>query len=83
LEIPQRFYADITNPHRSFVTPEILEIREVNGTAMTIKRELRGKPLKNIMSLADESVPEYAVGALTTVLRELAAVPPMASMRAL
>ncbi|GAA2802793.1 hypothetical protein GCM10010441_29390 [Kitasatospora paracochleata] len=76
----QEFYADISAAGLSFATPQILEVREVEGTSVTIERELAGRPLKQFVG---DGVPPEADAAVVEVLRGLASVPATAAMHQL
>ncbi|TQF01932.1 aminoglycoside phosphotransferase family protein [Kitasatospora acidiphila] len=76
----QKFYSDISRAGLSFATPQILEVREVDGNAVTIERELMGRPLKQFVGAG---VPPEADAAVIEVLRGLAMVPATAAMRQL
>lgn len=76
----QEFYADIATAELAFATPEILDVLEVEGIAVTIERELSGRPLKQ---LAGDGVPSEADESVMEVLRGLASVPATVAMRQL
>ncbi len=83
LERMQRFYADVAAAGLPFATPEIVEVRQVNGSAVTYERKLPGAPLQNRLRLDDQEVAPAAARCVIGILRALAAVPATSSMREL
>ncbi|MFF2142139.1 phosphotransferase family protein [Kitasatospora sp. NPDC058190] len=76
----QEFYADVSTAGLSFATPQILEVREVEGTSVTIEQELAGRPLKQLVR---DGMPPGADEAVVEALRGLASVPATPAMRQL
>jgi aminoglycoside phosphotransferase (APT) family kinase protein len=83
LERMQLFYADVAAAGLPFATPEIIEVRQVDGTSVTYERKLPGEPLQNQLGLTDPEIDPAAVRCVVDVLRALATVPPTSSMREL
>jgi hypothetical protein len=92
----QAYYTDVAVAGLPFATPEILRVDEVDGTAVTIERELPGRPLDEWTawpggpdagagsedSARDRDRPDADDGVLG-ILRALAGVSGTAAMRAL
>lgn len=70
----QQFYADLARASLPFATPEIVEIDEVDGSAVTVERELCGRPLRERLSDSDSSVSAAAWACVTAVLEGVAGV---------
>lgn len=79
----QAFYADVAAAGLPFETPEILAVKQVEGTSVTYERRLPGEPLDRRLSLDDAGADPAAARCVTEVLRALAAVPATAAMRRL
>jgi len=79
----QRFYADLAAARLRVGTPDILDVRSVDGASVTIERELVGTPLQERLSETDAGPRLPEVAGIIEVLRELHSVPACASMRAL
>jgi aminoglycoside phosphotransferase (APT) family kinase protein len=83
LERMQRFYVDVAAAGLPFATPEIIEVRQVDGTSVTYERKLPGGPLQQRLGVNDEEIGPAAVRCVVDVLRALATVPATSSMREL
>jgi aminoglycoside phosphotransferase (APT) family kinase protein len=77
----QRFYADLLLASLPFATPEIVAIQEVDGSAVTIERELSGRPLRDYLNERDNVAVPAAAECVLTVLRGLGAVTAAQSAR--
>ena len=53
----EQFYADLARASLPFATPEIVAVNKVGSTAITIERELPGRPLREFLSPSDSSAP--------------------------
>lgn len=69
----QSFYQVLGTLNLSFRTPEILSVHFVDGVAITIERELPGRPMRDFVSMDDGSVAPFAEEALLTILGSLSA----------
>jgi aminoglycoside phosphotransferase (APT) family kinase protein len=83
LERMQRFYGDVAAAGLPFATPEILEVHQVDDSAVTYERKLPGEPLQNRLRLDDRDLGPDAVRCVVEILRALAAVPATSGMRQL
>jgi aminoglycoside phosphotransferase (APT) family kinase protein len=79
----QDFYADVARAVLPFATPEILAVRELDGSPVTIERELHGTPLREQPDDPGREPEPAAVDATLTVLRGLATVPATIAVRRL
>jgi hypothetical protein len=79
----QRFYADLCAQSLPFATPEVVDLENVDGTSVTIERELSGRPLHDHLSEGATTVAPAAQECLGVVLASLAATRDLASARAL
>jgi aminoglycoside phosphotransferase (APT) family kinase protein len=79
----QQFYADLGAQSLPFATPEMVELADVDGTSVTIERELSGRPLQEHLPDGGSAVPPAAQECLVAVLESLAATTDLASARAL
>ena len=70
----QQFYTDLARASLPFATPEIIELDEIDGSGVTVERELRGCPLRQRLSDADNSISTAAQACVITVLEGLAGV---------
>ncbi|MEE4596101.1 aminoglycoside phosphotransferase family protein [Streptomyces sp. DSM 41524] len=77
----QAFYQDVAAGGTSFATPEILSVETVEGTAVTVERELQGTPLQDRLGLDDPQAPPAATDCILGVLRELSEIRGTAHMR--
>lgn len=83
LERMQRFYADVAVAGLPFATPEIIDVRQVDGTSVTYERKLPGAPLQKRLGLTDREIGPAAFRCVVDALRALATVPATSSMREL
>lgn len=67
----QRFYADLQLVPLPFATPEIVKTMEAENSAVTIERELSGRPLREYLDEANSVVPSAAADCVISVLRGL------------
>jgi hypothetical protein len=67
----QRFYADLLTAALPFATPEILTVLDAPGTAVTIERELSGRPLREYLDGSASAASPAEVGCIAAVLRGL------------
>jgi aminoglycoside phosphotransferase (APT) family kinase protein len=70
----EQFYADLARASLPFATPEIVAVNKVGSTAITIERELPGRPLREFLSPSDSSAPTAAQACVMTLLEGLASV---------
>jgi aminoglycoside phosphotransferase (APT) family kinase protein len=70
----QRFYSDLSSVILPFATPQIFDIQDVAGTAVTLERELRGRPLQEYLSKEDHHVLDAAQACVSDVLAGLTSV---------
>ncbi len=83
LERLRQLYRDVLAHQLGFQTPEILEVVEERGVAITIERELYGRPLESVVAEASAALSPAMIRSLIAVLAALARVPATASMRRL
>jgi aminoglycoside phosphotransferase (APT) family kinase protein len=83
LTLMQEFYADVISSALPFATPEIRAVEQIEGTAVTFERKLPGRPLQLSLGPDDRQLRSGAAGCVIEVLRALAGVPGMNSMRQL
>jgi aminoglycoside phosphotransferase (APT) family kinase protein len=83
LERMQRFYADVAAAELPFATPEIINVRQIDGTSVTYERKLPGVPLQKRLKPDDREIGPAAVRCVIDVLRALATVRATSSMRQL
>jgi hypothetical protein len=83
LLILQRFYDELGRGTLPFATPEMLDVATVEGTSVTIERELLGQPLQKYLSEQDSNVPPLAEKCLGIVLEALATIGGIDSAHAL
>jgi aminoglycoside phosphotransferase (APT) family kinase protein len=81
LQVVHHFFADLAKQSLPFATPEILDVTTVDGTLVTVERELLGIALQDV--LGDGCPPATIEDDLTIVLEALAAVGPLDSAREL
>jgi hypothetical protein len=79
----QRFYAELARESLPFATPEMIDVARVDGTSVTIERELSGRPLQDHMSEGGERVVGPAQECVCIVLESLAVAGDLASAHAL
>lgn len=79
----QRFYADLASAGLPFATPQIQEVRSVEGSAVTLERALSGSLLSSRLPAEAPVPPEEAIRCLITLLRGLRSVAATPGMRAL
>lgn len=80
----QRFHADLAREALPFATPEIVEVAQVDGTSVTVERELPGRPLRELLpGAAGAGVPGRAADAVALAVEALAGVPDLPSAHAL
>jgi len=77
----QRFYADLLLASLPFATPEVIRILEAEGSAVTIERELNGRPLRDYLDEGDNVAVPAAAGCVLSVLRGLGGVTAAQSAR--
>jgi len=70
----QTFYAELSLRHLPFTTPQILELRLVQESVVSIERELRRTPLRQAVHDQPEVLPSAIVDSVIFVLRSLASV---------
>jgi len=83
LERMQRFYADVAAADLPFATPEIISVRQIDGTSVTYEHKLPGEPLQKRLKPDDREIGPAAVRCVIDVLRALATVGATTSMRQL
>lgn len=67
----KNYYGSLHTLNLPFATPEILSIDFVDGTTVSIERELSGRSMGELVSEQDETARYFAVEALTAILRGL------------
>jgi len=70
----EQLYRILASLGLPFETPEILSTHLVDGAAISIERELPGRPLREFISMDESSVAPFAEEALLTILSALANV---------
>jgi aminoglycoside phosphotransferase len=83
LERLQHVYRDVLQHDLGFQTPEILEVAEERGMAVTIERELHGVPLARFATEADTEVSAAVVRSVIIVIESFARVTATDAMRRL
>jgi aminoglycoside phosphotransferase (APT) family kinase protein len=83
LELMRAFYADLDAARPSIATPLVEDVLVVDGTPVTVERELPGSAMQDRLDVDAEDVPDWAVDAVVASLHSLAAVPATDAMRAL
>lgn len=78
-----RFYADLARESLPFATPEIIDLSSVDGTSVSIERELPGRPLQDHVSEGATHVERRVRECVGIVLDSLAALPDLSSAHAL
>lgn len=79
----QAFYADVAASGLPFAIPVIVRVEEVDGRAVTLERELPGRPLLKGVDLDIAEIEPAVVESMIAVLRALATVPATEAMRRL
>jgi aminoglycoside phosphotransferase (APT) family kinase protein len=79
----QQFYAELARGGLPFATPEIHEVRAVDGIVVSVERELPGTPLRQRVLDAGASTSEIAIACTAEVLQGLRRVPIAVSMERL
>jgi hypothetical protein len=79
----QHFYTDLARESLPFATPDMIEVARVDGTSVTIERELSGRRVQDHIIDGGSDVPYLARECLSVVLEALAAVADLASSHAL
>jgi aminoglycoside phosphotransferase (APT) family kinase protein len=79
----QAFYASLAAAGLPFATPVILGVDEVRGSAVTVERELPGRPLQAWLDTGARRLDGRVTDAILGVLRALATVPGTAALRGL
>ena len=70
----QNFYADVARAGLSFQAPEIVEVEDVDGVAVTFDRELRGTSFQSHLAVGAEVVYKDVAEVLVQVLQGLSKV---------
>ena len=83
LRLWQAFYADLATVELPFATPEILEVQEVRGMAVTVERQLAGIPLQAQLDPQARDLGPEVVETMLGILRALSTVPATPAMRRL
>lgn len=83
LRLWQAFYADLATVELPFATPEILEVQEVRGMAVTVERQLAGIPLQAQLDPQARDLGPAVVETMLGILRALSTVPATPAMRRL
>lgn len=83
LRLWQTFYADVAAAGLPFATPEILQVREIRGVAMTVERQLSGTSLQARVDPQARELEPSVADTMLDILRWLATVPATPAMRRL
>jgi aminoglycoside phosphotransferase (APT) family kinase protein len=77
----QHFYADLLTAALPFATPEVLTVLDAPGAAVTVERELSGRPLREYLDRSANAASPVEADCIAAVLRGLHGVQAPQSLR--
>ena len=83
LEILSRFYSAFAGQLGSIRSPEIIEVKHVRGSLVSVERLLPGEPLAEWLSKEDVAAERRAIRATVATLRALSGIPDSPALRSI